>query len=432
MTSFLNLRVLLISACAAFALGTAADSAAAQMCSLRTVVRVPELEFWGPDAALFQLHKTDLVGGMPAPGETFVSPTIGYSFAYPQGKVDQPLIVFTHGGFPGDFDSYCELLLHTVTHGYAVLFVQKMATATTIEEYVADVRAVLHHVLAGGDPAIPLSVIGAPGVNGLEWTAAGHSWGGATALYVAQDTRFSRIISFEPMEGQQLLGDASLTEKAVKCLPQFTGDLFIVTGSLDYITSPANGPFWYQFATNARRRCIIELQGAGHYGPMSLTLILGGTDPLFHSMVLPDTISFPSQLRVHKRIMIAATRSHPTSGAGPHYHLFGKSMRKQLDHYDTPFDVSIHNDFENPVGWAVHDAGELVIGLMARPGDHMRVEWSFASGPWAPLAEWPARMGPSGNFELGIPVPASLIPLIAVRGIVTRGGATLMTPVLTP
>ena len=164
---------------------------------------------------------------------------------------------------------------------------------------------------------------------------------------------------------------------------------------------------------------------------MSIGLFVGGFDPVIGTIV-PDTVQFPDQLRVHKRILIAAMRSDPLVSERDDLVLYSRLMTEQVDFLDVPFTIEITADFDHPLGWSFYDGDRMSLGMVAAEDDRTSMELRLPGPLWMPLPGWPTLLGPTSRHELDIPLPEQIIPKLFFRGVVTRGATTLTTTILNP
>ena len=298
-----------------------------------------------------------------------------------------PLVGFLHGYF-AFVDYYDDVCTHLASHGF---FVASVATESgffmSIPDEADDARAMLTWVEEQAGPGGPYD--GMVQI-GEDWSAIGHSNGGAACFHMASDEpRIARLVLFEP------------NWTSPPGVAAFEGPVMVVGASED-IVAPAifNAERYYDELTATSRRFYTTIVGSGHNGSLDFPFE-------------PSSLSHSKAQSLHRRIATAFLFAE-VLGQEDEYVWTQSSLAEQepLD----PRSLAV-----DPVLWVRIESDEFRLGLAGREAD-AQVVLAIGDTPSAiPTAFGTlgllltpstflsvATMPGDGSFDLVLPLPAGL------------------------
>lgn len=177
-----------------------------------------------------------------------------------------PLAGFLHGwlGSTWMYDTVCADL---ASYGYVVASLDtETGLVLNMDRFADDAVAMLHAVDASSaDPQDPLAGM----VSDADWTALGHSMGGATLGHLlGLEPRIRTAVAFMPYEGQAAYYDA---------VRDYDGALLVLSGTHDTTAPPALQQEWMDAADHTSRSLLVLITDMGH---TAVTDLVFGDDPL--------------------------------------------------------------------------------------------------------------------------------------------------------
>jgi dienelactone hydrolase len=287
-----------------------------------------------------------------------------------------PLAVFLHGwlGQAWMYDAVCEEL---ASWGYVVVSLDtETGLILDMDDFADDGVAALHGVeAAAADPADPLAGM----VSGADWTAMGHSMGGATLSHlVGLEPRIRTAVAFMPYEGWPAY---------YRELGAWDGAYLLLSGTNDTTAPVALQREWFVAAEATRRSLWVTVTGMGHQAPTDLT---SNEDPM------PDDV----QRDVVSRLASTFVRAEH----GGEEDLWAELIGPGTDALDATFASRSHE----PALWATLDAGVVDLGV-AGPYDAAG-EVFFGS---APTEDGLADAVSAGALDLATGVARATVPVPA-------------------
>jgi dienelactone hydrolase len=269
-----------------------------------------------------------------------------------------PQVGFLHGYF-AFVDYYDDVCSHLASHGF---FVASVATESgffmSIPKEAADARAMLTWVeeqAGAGGPFAGMVQIGG------DWSAVGHSNGGAASFHLASsEPRVERLVLFEP-NWTNPPGVAA-----------FEGAVMVVGASEDLITpSSFNAQRYYDELVGTPRRFYTTVIGSGHNGSLDFP---------FEITSLPHS----EAQAMHRRLATAFLQAE-VLGDEDAYAWSLSELAEQA-----PLDP--RSRAVEPVLWARVEAGALRLGIAGREQD---------AQAWLAIGDTPATL-PTSFGTLGI------------------------------
>ena len=259
-----------------------------------------------------------------------------------------PLVAFMHGwlGDPSNYDGIC---LHLASWGFLV---SSTGTETGLfpdtQQFARDTRSLLAWTEAeSADPASWLAGM----ADGGDWSAAGHSMGGATlSLLIGIEPRIRVTVGLQP----------AFESSGVPAVQSFTGRMFQVAGSADWVVPAATVHRWFEEAHSAQRKVYFEVQGMGHLGCVDNP---PGSEPL------PG----PEQHRLHRRLLAGILRAEVEGEENLYADILGEGIAVEP--------VRIESGCIDPPFWAresLFQADSIAAGLGGAAGNSSGLAWSLA------------------------------------------------------
>jgi len=292
--------------------------------------------------------------------------TLGTDTAPNPAAGPYPLTAFQHGYLesPEDYDS---LNIHTASWGFVVASIgTETSLRATMQEEARDTRALLHWVNdEGDDPSSFLYQMSREG----DWGATGHSMGGGSLMYlISYEPRVRTIIPLQSYRGPLLGGSSGGSQN----LKNFTGSVFFVAGSVDFVV-PADLVYaYFTEADTSRRNFYTLVQGMGHVGPTDFP-------PTNEPLPAAD------QLRLHRRFVTGFLRAELLGQQNLYAELLGEGTQ------DEP--VQQQSASLEPALWVAPSKfkpGALVVGLAGAGGEQSVLGFSEAT------AQIPTPLGTLG------------------------------------
>lgn len=257
-----------------------------------------------------------------------------------------PVIAFQHGwlGRPANYDDLC---LHLASWGYVVASTgTETGLFPDVEQYARDTRSILHWVIAESDD--PTSWLAEMADNG-DWAAIGHSMGGGTlASLIGVEPRVRTIVGLQAADNNG--GRANMQA--------YDGNVFMISGSVDWIVPSETVYEWTQLADNARRNVFWEVQGMGHSGCQD-------------NPPNGEPMSGTEQARSHRRLITGILEAEVRGEDDRYLETLGEEL-------DIP--VVSQALCAEPIIWAdFSDAspGDIVFGLAGSPNTLGVLAWSL-------------------------------------------------------
>jgi len=392
---------------ALLAFGLLADSAAAQLA-------LPEAD--GP----FGVGWQDVSFSHPLSGNSVVDARLYYpSAGSGQGALPDPSqgpfpqVGFLHGYF-AFVDYYDDVCTHLASWGF---FVASVATESgffmSIPDEAADARAMLTWVEEQAGPGGPYA--GMVPIGG-DWSAVGHSNGGAACFHLAaSEPRVERLVLFEP----NWLNPPGVA--------QFDGPVMVVGASQDIVAPAAtNAEVYFDALTGTDRRFYVVIEGSGHNGALDFPFELSS---------LPHS----EAQALHRRLAAGFLRAE-VDGVSGDEDLYLSCLGQVAE--ASP--LSPRSRALAPVLWAVAEGGQAQLGIAGDQGDALAlvgVAGATAAIPTvygelglALLAGDPLVISPmpgDGSLELDLPYGPELtglgVAVQALRLAADGGGALTRT-----
>lgn len=286
-----------------------------------------------------------------------------------------PLVAFMHGYSVTD-DDYNILCTQIAGHGFVVASINTQTDSHgTMEPEALDTRSLLHWV---DDEAHRMGSFLYRMTDDGNWSAVGHSMGGAALMYlIKSEKRVQLIIGMEPYRGSSY-GNSQQGEIN---LQSFTGRCTFISGSEDTLVPP-DGPLGYfTEAKKAARRIYYEGIGFNHFGPVD---DYAGTASLTHAQ----------QLQLHLRVVTGTLRAEIFHDENLYYELLGSGGA------DAPFVIQ-SGCGRHPILWKADgaEAGALKIGMAARFGRAAKLAFSHTAAATSPNGK-PIGLAPGTSVTL--------------------------------
>ncbi|MEQ1504341.1 MAG: MYXO-CTERM sorting domain-containing protein [Myxococcota bacterium] len=243
-----------------------------------------------------------------------------------------PLAGFMHGwlGSAWMYDDVCDEL---ASWGYVVGSVDtETGLVLDMDRFADDAVAMLHALDdRSADPADPLL---AGLVSGDDWTALGHSMGGATlGKLLGMEPRIRTAVAFMPYEG------LSPYYEAVR---GYDGSLLVLSGTNDTTAPPPLQEAWMDAADTAGRAVSILLQDVGHTAVTDLT---------FNDDPIPDD--------VERELVIRLGTTFVRAEHGGEEDLWAELIGPSDDVR------TFRSRSHDPIGWATLDGATATFGVAA-------------------------------------------------------------------
>ncbi|MDF1799180.1 MAG: hypothetical protein P1V81_08400 [Planctomycetota bacterium] len=292
-----------------------------------------------------------------------------------------PLVGFLHGYF-AFVDYYDDVCTHLASHGF---FVASVATESglfmSIPNEAKDARAMLTWTEA---QALPGGSFDGMVAQGADWSAVGHSNGGAARSHLASaEPRIARLVLFEP----NWLSPPGVTS--------FAGPVMVVGATEDTITpTGSNAATYFANLQASPRSSYVQVVGAGHNA--SLDFPFGATS-------LPHAEAHAMHRRLAAGFLLAEVK-----GELQQYELL-VGAAAELE----PLDPVVRAT--QPVLWVSSGAGHLGMGLAGRGDD-----------AFALLAVSTVQTSlPTAFGQLGVDLGGALLKVVAMT---SDGSVDLSVP----
>lgn len=171
-----------------------------------------------------------------------------------------PLAAFMHGwlGSAWMYDGVCNDL---ASWGYVVASLDtETGLILDMDDFADDAVAMLHAVESRS--AVPSDLL-AGLVSDDDWTALGHSMGGATlGKLLGLEPKIRTAVAFMPYEGDPAYYDA---------VRGYDGSLLVLSGTNDTTAPPALQQEWMEAADTTARSLLIQIADMGHQAVTDLS-----------------------------------------------------------------------------------------------------------------------------------------------------------------
>ena len=285
-----------------------------------------------------------------------------------------PLVGFMHAyvGSNAIFapDFYDALCTHIASWGFVVASIATQGGMdATPEAEALDCIDLMNWVELNAPSPGPLCDIVWPGARRA---AIGHSLGATGAMFMpAHDPRSDVLIALQPYTGPTIdfsFFPLGLPQNVVdgwigadQALANFDGTLFIVESGEDEAVLPGAADYFFDAATDAKRRIRLGLDTAGHVGALDGDEIAG--------VPLGASMSHVDQSRLMRRIcagVLLAEFSCRRRAENAYYHILGAGLQSP-----TPVPSSIRVDcLTKPIFWfrPTGNPEEAEVGVAALGG----------------------------------------------------------------
>ena len=249
-----------------------------------------------------------------------------------------PQVGFLHGYF-AFVDYYDDVCTHLASWGF---FVASVATESgffmSIPDEAADARAMLTWVEEQAAPGGPYA--GMVPIGG-DWSAVGHSNGGAACFHLASsEPRIERLVLFEP----NWLNPPGVA--------QFTGPVMVVGASQDIVAPAAiNAEVYYDQLSGTDRRFYVVIQGSGHNGALDFPFEL-------------SSLPHDEAQALHRRLAAGFLRAE-VAGVQGDEDLYLSCLGQVAE--SSP--LNPRSRALNPALWAVAADGQAQLGVAGVQGD---------------------------------------------------------------
>lgn len=249
-----------------------------------------------------------------------------------------PQVGFLHGYF-AFVDYYDDVCTHLASWGF---FVASVATESgffmSIPDEAADARAMLTWVEEQAAPGGPYA--GMVPIGG-DWSAVGHSNGGAACFHLASsEPRVERLVLFEP----NWLNPPGVAS--------FAGPVMIVGASQDIVAPAAsNAEVYYDQLSGSDRRFYVVIEGSGHNGALDFPFEL-------------SSLPHDEAQALHRRLAAGFLRAEVAGVAGDE-DLYLSCLGQTAE--ASP--LSPRSRALDPALWAVPADGQAQLGIAGYQGD---------------------------------------------------------------